>query len=56
MDAGEETSVSPPLNIRGFIASGLESGLSARTMNLKLAALSSYFLFDETGIDSIKSR
>lgn len=42
MDAGEETSVLTPLNIRGFIASGLESGLSARTMNLKLAALSSY--------------
>ncbi len=31
-----------PLLIRGFIAQGLESGLSPRTMNLKLSALSSY--------------
>ncbi len=29
-------------NIRGFIAQGLNSGLSPRTMNLKLSALSSY--------------
>ncbi|HKM13002.1 MAG TPA: tyrosine-type recombinase/integrase [Bacteroidales bacterium] len=42
IEAGEEISVLTPLNIRGFIAGGLESGLSARTMNLKLAALSSY--------------
>jgi len=31
--------------IRGFIASGLDSGLSPRTMNLKLSALSSYSNF-----------
>lgn len=29
-------------NIRGFIAQGLDSGLSPRSMNLKLSALSSY--------------
>ncbi len=29
-------------SIRGFIANGLDSGLSARTMNLKLSAISSY--------------
>lgn len=29
-------------NIRGFIAHGLESGLSPRSMNLRLSALSSY--------------
>lgn len=42
IEVGEEMSVLTPLNIRGFIASGLEGGLSARTMNLKLSALSSY--------------
>ncbi len=42
IEIGEEMSVLTPLNIRGFIASGLEGGLSARTMNLKLSALSSY--------------
>ena len=34
-----------PNTIRGFIASGLDSGLSPRTMNLKLSALSSYSNF-----------
>lgn len=34
-----------PNNIRGFIAAGLESGLSARTENLLLSALSSYCNF-----------
>ena len=29
-------------NLRGFVAHGLESGLSARTVNLKLSAISSY--------------
>lgn len=29
-------------SVRGFIANGLDSGLSARTMNLKLSAISSY--------------
>ena len=32
-------------NIRGFIAQGLEKGLSARSMNLKLSALSSFCTF-----------
>lgn len=31
-----------PNTIRGFVATGLDSGLSPRTMNLKLSALSSY--------------
>ncbi len=31
--------------VRGFVASGLDSGLSARTMNLKLSAISSYANF-----------
>ena len=31
-----------PTMIRGFIAEGLENGLSARTMNLRLSALSSF--------------
>jgi len=31
-----------PNTIRGFVATGLDSGLSSRTMNLKLSALSSY--------------
>ncbi|MBO4557741.1 MAG: tyrosine-type recombinase/integrase [Bacteroidales bacterium] len=31
-----------PQLVRGFIAQGLEDGLSARTMNLKLSALSSF--------------
>lgn len=31
-----------PNLIRGFVASGLESGISSRTMNLKLSALSSF--------------
>lgn len=29
-------------NLRGFVAQGLESGLTARTVNLKLSAISSY--------------
>ena len=40
---GEElTDVLKSNNIRGFVAHGLESGLSARTMNLKISAISSY--------------
>jgi len=41
---GEEESVDvlKPNLIRGFIAAGLESGISPRTMNLKLSALSSF--------------
>ncbi|MCF0164106.1 MAG: tyrosine-type recombinase/integrase [Bacteroidales bacterium] len=31
-----------PLTIRGFVANGLENGLTSRTMNLKLSALSSF--------------
>ena len=34
-----------PSSVRSFIASGLESGLSSRTINLKLSALSSYSNF-----------
>jgi len=42
----EEDSAAPgpltPQNIRSFIAQGLDSGLSARTMNLRLSALSTW--------------
>ena len=42
----EEETVTPeamtPRNIRGFIAQGLDTGHSARTMNLKLSALSTW--------------
>ena len=31
-----------PQVIRGFISAGLESGLSSRTVNLKLSAISSF--------------
>ncbi|MDD2293906.1 MAG: tyrosine-type recombinase/integrase [Bacteroidales bacterium] len=41
----ELLSVLTPVNVRGFIAQGLEKGLSPRTMNLKLSALSSYCTF-----------
>ncbi len=44
---GEEDELGPlePNVIRSYIASGLDSGLSPRTMNLKLSALSSYSNF-----------
>jgi len=38
----QSTGVLLPNLIRGFVASGLESGISPRTMNLKLSALSSF--------------
>ncbi len=38
----QSTGVLLPNLIRGFVASGLESGISSRTMNLKLSALSSF--------------
>ncbi len=43
-----------PNIIRGFIAQGLDSGLSPRTMNLKLSAISSYcnYLMRKELIDS----
>ena len=31
-----------PVNIRGFVASGMDAGISARTVDLRLSALSSY--------------
>ncbi|MDD2424855.1 MAG: tyrosine-type recombinase/integrase [Bacteroidales bacterium] len=42
VDQEREVDLLKPLLIRGFIANGLENGLSPRTMNLKLSALSSY--------------
>jgi integrase/recombinase XerC len=45
IDDSEAIEVLTPTNIRGFIAQGLEKGLSSRTMNLKLSALSSYCTF-----------
>ncbi len=41
-DDEEESVFLIPQSIRGFVASGLQSGLSPRTMNLKLSAISSY--------------
>ncbi len=42
-DTGNQsTGMLIPNLIRGFVASGLESGISSRTMNLKLSALSSF--------------
>ena len=41
-DGEEEENFLVMQSIRGFIANGLDSGLSARTMNLKLSAISSY--------------
>lgn len=41
-DQERDVELLKPLLIRGFIANGLEGGLSSRTMNLKLSALSSY--------------
>ncbi|MEN6618995.1 MAG: tyrosine-type recombinase/integrase [Rikenellaceae bacterium] len=43
-DENEFAALQPNI-IRGFVASGLDSGLSPRTMNLKLSALSSYSNF-----------
>lgn len=45
-------------NIRGFIAQGLDSGLSPRSMNLKLSALSSYctYLVSASQLDSNPAR
>ncbi|MFA6894313.1 MAG: tyrosine-type recombinase/integrase [Bacteroidales bacterium] len=45
IDDSEAIEVLTPTNIRGFIAQGLEKGLSSRTMNLKLSAMSSYCTF-----------
>ncbi|MFA5324714.1 MAG: site-specific integrase, partial [Bacteroidales bacterium] len=39
IDDSEAIEVLTPTNIRGFIAQGLEKGLSSRTMNLKLSAM-----------------
>ena len=39
---GEQISLLTALNIRGFVAEGLERGLNARTMNLMLSGLSGY--------------
>ena len=54
-DSGEDflSSLKPNI-IRGFIAQGLDSGLSPRTMNLKLSAISSYcsYLMRKELIDS----
>lgn len=38
----EELAVLTPLNIRGFVAQLMENGLSPRSVNLQLSALSSY--------------
>ena len=38
----EVLDVLQPNNLRGFVAHGLENGLTARTVNLKLSALSSF--------------
>jgi len=52
----DEFSQLQPNIIRGFIASGLDSGLSPRTMNLKLSSLSSYSNFlVKKGVYKIKS-
>ena len=49
----EEPEPSPealtPSNIRSYIAHGLDTGLSARTMNLKLSALSTNAWLSPTG-------
>ncbi|MDD2594389.1 MAG: tyrosine-type recombinase/integrase [Bacteroidales bacterium] len=41
VESEDEISVLTTVNVRGFIAHGLDGGLSSRTMNLKLSALSS---------------
>lgn len=41
----EQLSVLTPLNIRGFIASNIDNGISARSVNLMLSAISTFCKF-----------
>ena len=45
LDEDDRLEVLRTANVRGFIAQGLERGISPRTMNLKLSSLSSYCTF-----------